>query len=423
MCHWYYRRMEQTLEQGTTQLSLVRAVRANIAGLPKAATWSGFMAGFLCVLISVTGPVALVFQAAQAGNLTTLQIDSWLFAIFFGSGLFGFLLTLRYGIPVIGAWGAATTALLVTSLSTHPLPEVIGAFFVASVGLIIVGISGLFGKFIHFVPRPVVMAMLAGVLFNFGVKVFSSMKSGLLLSLAMVIVFFIGRSIKMRAPILLSLVVGLVVAGFESKLMNPHLTGSIVHPQWITPTFSIASTLNLALPIFLLVMTTQNATGTAVLFNMKYEAPVNAIVTMGGVLSLLSAGFGGSGVNTAAMTAAIGSGPEADPNPKTRYFAGFVSGVLYMLLGLFASVETGLLAALPVVLVSALAGLALIPTIGSSLHEALIDPEYRDAGLVALLISVSGITFLNVGAPFWGLVGGIVIHQFTLWARPYSKTT
>ncbi len=415
--------MPSPLEQGTTQLSLVRAVRANITGLPKAATWSGFMAGFLCVLISVTGPVALLFQAAQTGHLTTLQIDSWLFTIFFGSGLFGFLLTLRYGIPVIGAWGGATTALLVTSLPTHPFPEVIGAFFIASVALIIVGVSGLFGKFIHLVPRPVVMAMLAGVLFNFGVQVFSSMKSGLLLALAMVIVFFIGRSIKMRAPILLSLAVGLVIAGFESKLMNPHLTGSIVHPQWVTPTFSIASTLNLALPIFLLVMTTQNATGTAVLLNMNYEAPVNAIVTMGGVLSFLSAGFGGSGVNVAAMTAAIGSGPEADPNPKTRYFAGIVSGTIYMLLGLFASVETGLLGALPVVLVSALAGLALIPTIGSSLHEALIDPEYRDAGLVALLISVSGVTFLNVGAPFWGLVGGIVIHQFTLWARSYSKTT
>ena len=202
-----------------------------------------------------------------------------------------------------------------------------------------------------------------------------------------------------------------------SRTDKPHIHLEIVHPVWTNPSFTLATTINFALPIFLLVMTTQYATGSAVLFSKNYEAPINALVSMGGFLSLLTAGFGGSGVNCAAMTAAIGAGPEADPDPTTRYFAGVVAGVVYILLGIYASIETGFLHALPPVLLAVLAGLALIPTISSAIHDALSDDDYRDAGIAALLISVSGIKFFSIAAPFWALLGGILVHQFTIWNK------
>lgn len=406
-----------SLEVGTTHLPVFRAIKENTRDLKKSATWSALLAGFLAVLISVTGPVAILFQAAQAGHLSEAQTNSWLWTIFLGSGIFGLVLTLRYRMPIIGAWGSATTALLVDSLTSHPFPEVVGAYFVASIAVTALGMSGLFSKFIHLVPRPVVMAMLGGVLFNFGVTAFSSVRSGPWIALPMIVIFFAGRAFKFKATIVFALLSGLLVAALQKKLVNPHIHADLVHPIWTNPTFTVASAINLALPIFLLVMTTQFATGSAVLFNMNYEAPINAIVTTGGFLSLLSAGFGGSGVNCAAMTAAIGCGPDADPNPKTRYFAGFVSGLVYIALGLYAGVESGFLSALPAVLVAVLAGLALIPTISSAIHEALVDAEYRDAGIVALSISVSGIKFFSIAAPFWALVGGILVHQFTVWGN------
>jgi benzoate membrane transport protein len=410
------------LEVGTTNVPVFQAIRENVVDIKKSASWSALLAGFLAVLISVTGPVAILFQAAQAGHLSEAQTNSWLWTIFLGSGLFGLVLTLRYRMPIIGAWGSATTALLVDSLATHPFHEVVGAFFVASLAVTALGLSGLFSKFIHLVPRPVVMAMLGGVLFNFGVTAFSSVRSGPWIALPMIIIFFAGRAFKFRATIVFALLAGLAVAGIQHKLVNPHIHANLVHPIWTNPTFTVASAINLALPIFLLVMTTQFATGSAVLLNMNYEAPVNAIVTVGGVLSLLSAGFGGSGVNCAAMTAAIGCGPDADPNPKTRYFAGVTSGFVYIALGLYAGVETGFLNTLPTVLLAVLAGLALIPTISSAINEALVDAEYRDAGIAALLISVSGIKFFSIAAPFWALVGGILIHQFTLWGNRKKKS-
>ena len=399
------------LERGTTDLPIFEALKINLKNLPKSFTWGALLSGFLIVLISTTGPIAILFQAAEAGNFTDRQLASWLLTVFIGSGLFGLVLTLRHGMPIIGAWAAATTALLVTGLTSHSYAEVLGSYVIASIALIVVGVTGLFGKLMSLVPRPVVMAMLGGVLFRFGVEVFSSLKTDALLGIGMILMFFIGKRFKWRAPVVPALLVGLVIAYLEKELVNPNIKVAITAPLWVTPEFTLGSVLTLALPIFLLVMTTQNATGTAVLYNSGYEPPINNVVTVGGIISLLSAPFGNSGVNISAMTAAIATQKDADPNPKTRYFAGFSCGIFYIILGLFGATVMGFFGTLPPVLLAVLAGLALIPVIGSCTNEALENPEYREAGLVALLITVSGVSAFNLGSPFWGLVGGVLVHE------------
>ncbi|MFZ9802868.1 MAG: benzoate/H(+) symporter BenE family transporter, partial [Candidatus Nanopelagicales bacterium] len=298
-----------------------------------------------------------------------------------------------------------------TGLTSHSYAEVLGSYVIASIALIVVGVTGLFGKLMSLVPRPVVMAMLGGVLFRFGVEVFSSLKTDALLGIGMILMFFIGKRFKWRAPVVPALLVGLVIAYLEKELVNPNIKVAITAPLWVTPEFTLGSVLTLALPIFLLVMTTQNATGTAVLYNSGYEPPINNVVTVGGIISLLSAPFGNSGVNISAMTAAIATQKDADPNPKTRYFAGFACGIFYIILGLFGATVMGFFGTLPPVLLAVLAGLALIPVIGSCTNEALENPEYREAGLVALLITVSGVSAFNLGSPFWGLVGGVLVHE------------
>ena len=399
------------LERGTTDLPIFEALKINLKNLPKSFTWGALLSGFLIVLISTTGPIAILFQAAEAGKFTDRQLASWLLTVFIGSGLFGLVLTLRHGMPIIGAWAAATTALLVTGLTSHSYAEVLGSYVIASIALIVVGVTGLFGKLMSLVPRPVVMAMLGGVLFRFGVEVFSSLKTDALLGIGMILMFFIGKRFKWRAPVVPALLVGLVIAYLEKELVNPNIKVAITAPLWVTPEFTLGSVLTLALPIFLLVMTTQNATGTAVLYNSGYEPPINNVVTVGGIISLLSAPFGNSGVNISAMTAAIATQKDADPNPKTRYFAGFTCGIFYIILGLFGATVMGFFGTLPPVLLAVLAGLALIPVIGSCTNEALENPEYREAGLVALLITVSGVSAFNLGSPFWGLVGGVLVHE------------
>ncbi len=67
--------------------------------------------------------------------------------------------------------------------------------------------------------------------------------------------------------------------------------------------------------------------------------------------------------------------------------------------------------------VAAIAGLALMPAIANSTHEALVDPQYREAALVTLVITVSNISAFKLGAPFWGLIGGVIVHQIVIFKK------
>ena len=401
------------VESGTTELSAVKAFTKNIRGLPKAASWSALISGLLVVFVSTTGPIAILYQAAAAAKLSTEVTNSWLFAVFMGSGLFGLLLTLRYGMPIIGSWASTTTALLVTGLLDHSFSEVIGAYFGASLLLMVVGYSGAFKRLMQSIPHSTIMAMLAGVLLVFGTRIFTSTRLNPLLGLLMLVVFFLGRTLKWRAPLLASFAVGLLTVIFQSKINIPEFQIEAVTPLWYSPTFSLGSFFTLTIPIFLMVMTTQNAPGLALLKAVNYQAPVNQIVHFGGTLSLLGAGFGGAGVNVSAMTATIAISPEADPNPKTRYFSGVVSGVAYCVAAIFAGVFSSLYGAFPIELTAILAGLALLPVITSSLADALSDRSFRDSSVVTFLVTISGVSGWGIGAPFWGLIAGVLVHRLT----------
>ena len=401
------------VESGTTELSAVKAFTKNIRGLPKAASWSALISGLLVVFVSTTGPIAILYQAAAAAKLSTEVTNSWLFAVFMGSGLFGLLLTLRYGMPIIGSWASTTTALLVTGLVDHSFSEVIGAYFGASLLLMVVGYSGAFKRLMQSIPHSTIMAMLAGVLLVFGTRIFTSTRLNPLLGLLMLVVFFFGKTLKWRAPLLASFAVGLLTVIFQSKINIPEFQIEAVTPLWSSPTFSLSSFFTLTIPIFLMVMTTQNAPGLALLKAVNYQAPVNQIVHFGGTLSLLGAGFGGAGVNISAMTATIAISPEADPNPKTRYFSGVVSGVAYCVAAIFAGVFSSLYGAFPIELTAILAGLALLPVITSSLADALSDRSFRDSSVVTFLVTISGVSGWGIGAPFWGLIAGVLVHRLT----------
>ena len=401
------------VESGTTDLPLFKALAHNLRNLPKAASWTALLSGFLVVFVSTTGPIAILYQAAAAGKLPIELTNSWLFAVFLGSGLFGLLLTLRFGIPIVGSWASTTTALLVTGLVDHPFSEVIGAYFGASILLMIVGYTGIFNKLMQSIPHAIIMAMLAGVLLIFGTRIFTSTRINPLMGLLMLAVFFLGRTLKWRAPVLASFAVGLITVIAQSKIDVPPLNFEVVTPIWTNPTFSLGSLFTLTIPIFLVVMTTQNAPGIALLKAVHYKAPVNQIVHFGGTLSLLGAGFGGAGVNLSAMTATIAISPDSDPNPKTRYFAGVVSGVAYCVAALFAGIFSALFGAFPVELTAILAGLALLPVITASLTDALEEKEFRDSAVVTFLVTISGVSGWGVGSPFWGLIAGIAVHRFS----------
>ncbi|HCS45842.1 MAG TPA: benzoate transporter, partial [Pseudomonas sp.] len=120
---------------------------------------SAVTAGFLAVLISYAGPLIIFFQAAQSANVSTEMITSWVWGISIGAAATGILLSWWLKVPVITAWSAPGTALLVTQFPDLPLSQAVGAYLTAAVAIFLIGISGYFDKLMQLIPKGIACAM------------------------------------------------------------------------------------------------------------------------------------------------------------------------------------------------------------------------------------------------------------------------
>ena len=382
----------------------------SVKAFPRDLTFSAAFTGLLLVAIACTGPIAILLEAAKVGHLTPLQTASWICTSFIGSGVYGIALSLWFRAPMIGAFSTPSVALMIVGFTTHDIREAVGAYIIAAIATILVGLSGALDKLLKVVPRPVILAMLGGILFQFGLGIFTELPSAPVIVIAMIVGYFIARRMKWRAPVITSLVLAFPIAAITHRFNSVHFHFGVVHPTWVNPSFSVSALITLAFPMFLLTLTSQYATGMAVLKNDGFLQPVKASLVTGGLISLITAGYLDSGINSAAIIAAIGTGDHAEPNKKRRYTVGVMCGIFYIIAGVLGSTMLNLFAILPAALVATLGGLALLPAIASSTWGSLEDAEYREAALVTFLITISGIHPWNLGSSFWGLLAGVAVH-------------
>ncbi|MEN9986399.1 MAG: hypothetical protein RI925_1901 [Pseudomonadota bacterium] len=372
---------------------------------------SAFVTGLIAVIVSYAGPLVIVFQAAKTGQLTSAQLSSWIWAISIGSGISGLVLSLRYRTPVITAWSTPGAALLVTSLAQYSYAEAIGAYLFSALLITLLGATGLFSRLMEKLPVSVVAAMLAGVLFRFGVGVFSSLAELPLLVLPIILVYLLARRIWARYAIIAALTAGVSLSFLMSLLNFERFYAALAVPQWTMPAFSLSAIIGLGIPLCFVTMASQNAPGIAVLRTAGYELPANPLVTSTGLISLLLAPFGAHGINLAAITAAICTGTESHPSLARRYVAGVSCAMFYLLIGSFGATIASVFSSLPSVLIASIAGLALFGSLANGLGVALVNESKREPALITFLVTASGISFFGIGAAFWGLVLGVLAEN------------
>lgn len=371
---------------------------------------SHLSAGFIAVLVGYTSSAAIIFQAAASAGASQAETGSWMWALGLGMGLTCIGFSLRYREPVLTAWSTPGAALLVTALAGVPMSEAIGVFLFSSALILLCGLTGWFDKIMRLVPAGLAAAMLGGVLLKFGLDLFASAQTRPLLVSAMLATYLALRRRLPRYVIPLSLLAGLLVAGGDGLLRFDDFEWQLARPVLMMPEFSLTSLLGVGIPLFMVTMASQNVPGIAVLRAHGYHTPASPLVGWTGLTGLLLAPFGGFAFNLAAISAAVCMGKEVDPDPKQRYKAAVWAGVFYLLMGLFGATVVGLFAALPGELVMAIAGLALLGTIGNSLTVALADERERDAALLTFMITASGLALFGIGSAFWGLVIGGSVH-------------
>ena len=370
---------------------------------------SAIVAGFVTVLVGFTSSAVIVFQAARAAGANQAEDSSWIWALGIGMGVTCIGLSLYYRKPVVTAWSTPGAAMLITSAAGVSLPESIGAFLMSGLLIALAGFSGWFERSLQRIPISIASAMLAGVLFRFGLDVFVSMQTQFAMVFAMFIVYLICRRALPRYAIVATLAVGIVIAAMRGLLHLHEVNLQFAQPIFTAPAFSVSALIGVALPLFIVTMASQNVPGVAALRASGYsEVPISPVIGWIGATTVLLAPFGAFALNLAAITAAICTGREAHEDPDKRYIAAIAAGVFYILIGLFGATVAALLAAFPRELVLTIAGLALLGTIGNGLATALSNEKEREPAFVTFLVTVSGVTLLSIGSAFWGLLAGVL---------------
>ena len=376
------------------------------------------MAGVLAALVGYASTFTLVLTGLGHAGATPDEAASGLFAICMALGLLNTIATWRLKIPLSFAWSTPGAAFLLTLQPVEGgFPAVAGAFIVVAVLVIASGLLRPLARAVAMIPQPVAAAMLGGVLLGLCLAPVKAAGEVPLLALPILAAWVIGLVFLRRYAVPLAVLVAAIEIGWSMQASGTSLEVALPSLAFVMPAFTLDALVKVALPLFVITMASQNLTGIAVMRANGYEVDARTPFVLTGAASAVIALFGGLTVNLAAITAALAAGPEAHPDPAKRWVAPVAAGFTYFALALLATLAAAFIAASPPILIQAVAGLALLPSLASALAGGLAAEETRLPAIVTFVTTASGITLLGIGGAFWGLIAGIGLMLVLRWRQ------
>jgi len=379
-------------------------------------------AGIVSAITGFASSFVLVVAGLRAVGATEAQASSGLLAVCVMSGLCCILLAWRFRMPISFAWSTPGAALLVAAAGvTDDFGAAVGAFLVCGALIVLSGLWPALGRAITSIPRPIASAMLAGILFPICLAPITAAVEIPWLALPVILTWLVLYRLAPRWAVPAAMTVAAI--GIATTAGGTMLDGASLAPtlQFVLPSFDPVVIVSLGLPLFIVTMAGQNVPGFAVMSTFGYTVPPRPALVASGAGTMIGALFGGHAINLAAITAAIMAGPDSHPDPQKRWPASVTAGALYVLFGLGAGAATALISAAPPILITAVAGLALLSALVASITSALDDVAQRIPAVSTFLVTASGVSIIGLGSAFWGLiVGGIVMVVNTLGRRRTS---
>ncbi|GAB1820498.1 benzoate/H(+) symporter BenE family transporter [Herbidospora sp. RD11066] len=368
------------------------------------------VAGIVTAVVGFASSFAILLAGFQAVGATPVQAASGLLAACLAVGAGSIWLSLRYRMPIVIAWSTPGAALLASTGAVEGgFAVAVGAFLVSAALIVVAGLFTPLGRWIAAIPQPIAAAMLAGVLLDLCLAPVRAVVEVPALAVPVVLVWLVLMRFARTWAVPAALIVAIVLIAAPVDAGWPQ-------PVFTAPQFTVQGVVSIALPLFLVTMASQNVPGMAVMAGFGYQVPFSAALRVTGVASAVAAPFGGHAVNLAAISAALSAGPDAEPDPARRWIASTTSGGGMIGLGLSAAVATSFVVQSPPVLIQGVAGLALLGALTSAIRNI-----QGEAAIITFLVTASGVSFLGVGAAFWGLLAGGVVHVFLNASRTKEK--
>jgi benzoate membrane transport protein len=378
--------------------------------------------GLIGLVFAATGPVAVILAVGAQGGLSQRELASWVFGAFFLNGVLTVVACWLYRQPLAFFWTIPGTVLVGPALTHLTWPQVVGAFVVTGLLVLLLGLSGWVRRAMAVVPMPIVMAMVAGIFLRFGIDLVHSLRDDVAIAAPMLLTFLLlsalpglGRRVP---PIIGALVVGAGAVAVSGRFSPAGAAGEwFAAPVLQAPEWSLQAMLELVVPLAITVLVVQNGQGIAVLRAAGHAPPINVVTVACGAWSLLTAAVG---TVSTCLTGPTNALLAASGERSRQYTAGITCGLLAMLFGLFAPQFTSAMLATPPAFIATLGGLALLRVLQASFVTA-FSTRFTLGALVTFVVTVADVTVLNVGAAFWGLLAGLAVSG--LLERPGFSTT
>lgn len=365
------------------------------------------VSAFVAAIVGFGGTLAIVIAAAVAVGATQLQTASWVTALCLAMAFETAWLSWRTKMPVITAWSTPGVALIAAS-SGFSMNEAVGAFLIAGALLVATALFRPLTTLISRIPASVASGMLAGIVVTFATEAAKTVPLDPWLIVPLIAAFFVLRLINPAISVL-AVLIGGGAAAFLTGRVGGLPTPEISTLTWIWPEFSAGAAFGLAVPLYLVTMASQNLSGLAVLRASGYEPDPAPLIGVTGFFSVLTAPFGASTTNLAAISAAICTGPDVHPDPAERWKTGPFYALAYLIFALFGASLVAIFAVLPQSLIALVAGLALLGPLTNALSIALQKENERMAATVTFAVTASGLVLFGIGSAFWGLVAGLAV--------------
>jgi benzoate membrane transport protein len=379
------------------------------------------MMGLLAAFVGYASSFAIILAGLTAMGASSSEAATGLFFATLGMGICGIWTSLSTRTPAAVAWSTPGAAFLA---STATLPggfaEATGAFTFTACLILLTGFIPALNRCVAAIPKPVASALLAGVILNLCFQPALALGSIPLMVLPVLTAWLIGlrwhKLAAMPFAVLAFALVWLFAAdGSASTAAASHWLPPITISA---PVFTLQSFVSVSIPLYIVTMAGQNIPGFALLELNHYTINRAKLLSQTGFVSLLIAPLGAVPVNMSAITAAMMCGEDAGPNPTQRYWSAIICGTAFIAMAFASASLLHIAAQLPSLLITAVAGLALIPALVTSTGSAFSNDQQTEAPALTFLIAASGMTLFGITGAFWGVVAGVIVwvvkqRQFT----------
>lgn len=369
------------------------------------------MMGLLAAFVGYASSFAIILAGLTAMGASSSEAASGLFFATLGMGVCGIWIALSTGTPAAVAWSTPGAAFLA---STAALPggfaEATGAFIFTACLILVTGFVPALNRCVAAIPKPVASALLAGVILNLCFRPALALGSIPLMVLPVLVAWLIGlrwhRLAAMPCAVLAFALVWLVAADGNASSATSHWLPVL---EFNAPVFTWQSFVSVSVPLYIVTMAGQNIPGFAVLELHNYTINRARLLGQTGAVSLLIAPLGAVPVNMSAITAAMMCGEDAGPEPAHRYWAAVTCGLAFIAIAFASSGLLHIATQLPTLMITAVAGLALIPALVASTGSAFSNDQQTEAPALTFLIAASGMTLFGISGAFWGVAAGVIV--------------